>query len=73
VLHSPDNEIWAVEIKRSTAPRLTRGFYEACRDIQATHKWVVTSDSERYPLPEKVEVIGLMDFLEIIQNKQHDL
>lgn len=73
VLRSPDNEIWAVEIKRTTAPKLTRGFYEACKDIQATHKWVIHANPERYPLPEKAEVIGLMEFLNIVQKKQGDL
>lgn len=70
VLHTPDNEIWAVEIKRTTAPKLTRGFYDACKDIQATHKWLVNADNERYPLHKGVEVIGLIDFLKAIKKKQ---
>lgn len=69
VLHTPDNEIWAVEIKRTTAPKLKRGFYEACKDIQATHKWVISTSNEQYPLPEKVEVVGLIEFLNIIKIK----
>jgi len=69
VLHSPDNEIWAIEIKRTTAPKLKRGFYEACEDIKATHKWVVNANNDRYPLPENVESIGLVMFLKLLQNK----
>ncbi len=72
VLRTPDNEIWAVEIKRSTAPKLTRGFYEACKDVKATHKWVISTNQEQYPLPEEVEVIGLIDFLKIIR-KNHSV
>jgi uncharacterized protein len=68
VLHTPDNEIWAVEIKRTVAPKLTRGFYEACKDVKATHKWVISANEDRYPLPHEVEVIGLLDFLRILQN-----
>jgi hypothetical protein len=69
VLHTPDNEIWAVEVKRNLAPKLTRGFYEACKDIKATHKWVVYANNDRYPLPNEVEVIGLVEFLKLIRNK----
>ncbi|TVQ89108.1 MAG: ATP-binding protein [Bacteroidetes bacterium] len=69
VLHTPDNEIWAVEIKRTAAPKLTRGFYEACKDVKATHKWVISANKDRYPLPHEVEVIGLLDFLRLLQNK----
>jgi predicted AAA+ superfamily ATPase len=67
VLETPDKEIWAIEIKRSSAPKLGRGFYEACKDIGATHKWIVNANSENYPLLNKVEVIGLLDFLRIIK------
>lgn len=73
VLHTPDNEIWAVEVKRNLAPKLTRGFYEACKDIKATHKWVVNANKDRYPLPDEVEVIGLVEFLELIQKKLKSL
>ena len=73
VLNTPDNEIWAVEIKRNQAPKLTRGYYEACKDIQATHKWVVNANNDRYPLPDEVEVIGLVEFLKLLQNKLKSL
>lgn len=73
VLQTPDNEIWAVEIKRTAAPKLTRGFYEACRDVEATHKWVISANMDRYPLPHKVEVIGLFDFMRILQNKSQTM
>ena len=70
VLYSPDNEVWAIEIKRSLAPKLSRGFYEACKDINATHKWVVYAGIETYPLPDDVKVVGLLEFLKHIQSKQ---
>lgn len=70
VLHSPANQTWAIEIKRSSAPKLTRGFYEGCKDIGATSKWVITANNDRYPLPGEVEVIGISEFLELIKEKQ---
>lgn len=69
VLHIPNGEIWAIEIKRASAPKLGRGFYEACNDIGATHKWIVNANDERYPLPSQVEVIGLVEFLNLLKIK----
>ena len=69
VLKTPDNEIWAVEIKRASAPKLSRGFYEACKDIQATHKWIVNAQEDQYPLTNEMDVIGLREFLKQITSK----
>ncbi len=63
VLKTPAGEIWAVEVKRNSAPRPGRGFYEACKDINADRKWIVYAGIEPYPLPDGLEVIGLFDFL----------
>lgn len=71
VLETPDREIWAIEIKRTTAPKLGRGFFEACNDIKATHKWLINGQSEQYPLANGVEVIGLLSFLELLESKLH--
>lgn len=71
VLESPEGEVWAIEIKRATAPKLGRGFYEACKDIGATHKWIVNATNDQYPLKDGVEVIGLIQFLEVLKLKNH--
>jgi predicted AAA+ superfamily ATPase len=69
ILHTPYQEIWAIEIKRSSIPKLSRGFYEACEDTQATHKWVITAEQGTYPMPNGVEVMGLMDFLAYLKGR----
>lgn len=66
VLESPKGKIWAIEIKKSTTPKLGRGFFEACNDIGATHRWVIHGGKDRYPLPNNVEAIGLAEFLSLI-------
>jgi hypothetical protein len=71
VLESPEGEVWAIEIKRASAPKLGRGFYEACKDIGATHKWIVNATNDQYPLKDGVEVIGLIQFLEVLNLKNH--
>lgn len=67
VLETPDRKTWAVEVKRSVAPKLTRGFFEACKDIQADRKFVIYGGNERYPLPNETEAIGLLDFLNLLK------
>ncbi|MFN7686645.1 MAG: ATP-binding protein [Sphingobacteriales bacterium] len=66
VLEGPDDEVWAIEIKRSAAPQISRGFHTAAEDIKATRKFVVYSGSERFPMGQSTEAIGLVDFLKLL-------
>ncbi|WP_026945258.1 ATP-binding protein [Algoriphagus marincola] len=63
ILEKGNQEIWAVEIKRSVYTTLSSGFHRACEDIGATRKMVVYSGNEQFYLKEKTEVVGLKDFL----------
>jgi predicted AAA+ superfamily ATPase len=51
----------AIEIKRGIAPRVSRGFHEACEDIVATSRFVVYSGTERFVAENGVEVLPLFD------------
>ena len=66
VLEGPDDEVWAIEIKRSAAPQISRGFHTAAEDIKATRKFVVYPGSERFPMGQSTEAIGLIAFLQMI-------
>jgi uncharacterized protein len=66
VIEGPGNQVWAIEIKRSSAPTLSKGFHSACEDIKATNKFVVYSGTERFPMPGNTEAIGLIEFLKMI-------
>lgn len=63
VLETPTGETWAVEVKRSSAPKLQKGFFVACDDIKADRKFVLYSGTERFPLAERVEALGVDQFL----------
>jgi uncharacterized protein len=41
VLTLPGGQLWAVEIKRSSAPRVERGFHAACADLKPNKRFVV--------------------------------
>jgi predicted AAA+ superfamily ATPase len=55
----PNGERWAIEIKRSTAPKVERGFHSACEDLQPARKRVVYPGQESYRLREDVHAVSL--------------
>jgi len=61
VLELPGGERWAIEVKRSRAAKPARGFYEACQDIKPSQRFVVHAGSERFPISEDVQAIGLRE------------
>lgn len=69
ILEGPGNQVWAIEIKRSAAPVLGRGFHTACEDVGATHKFLIYSGTERFPLSGNTEAIGLIEMLELVVDK----
>jgi predicted AAA+ superfamily ATPase len=58
VLSWPGGATWLVEVKRSLAPRLTRGFHSAWADLRPQRGFVVYPGQDRYRLEEDVEVVG---------------
>jgi len=64
----PDGCLWAIEIKRSLTPKVSRGFHSACEDLEPARKWVVYPGKERYRLAADVEAIPLPDLANEIQS-----
>ncbi len=67
VLEGPRGQVWAIEIKKSLAPKVAKGFYTASEDVGATRRFVVYSGSERYPLSGDAEAIGLIELLKMLE------
>jgi predicted AAA+ superfamily ATPase len=61
VIERPDGKLWVVEIKRGLAAKLERGFYQACEDLKPTRAFVVYAGSDRFPLAEGIEALGLRE------------
>jgi uncharacterized protein len=61
VLTWPDGREWAIEVKRTLAPKLERGLRSALADVEPERSFVVYPGSERYPLGEGVEAIGMAE------------
>jgi predicted AAA+ superfamily ATPase len=63
VLSWRDGREWAIEVKRSAAPKLERGMRSALEDLQPERSFIVYPGSERYRLAAETEAIGLADLL----------
>lgn len=54
-------ERWAVEIKHTAAPKLSKGFHLACEDISPTRRLVVHAGDESFPIGQGIEAMSLVD------------
>jgi predicted AAA+ superfamily ATPase len=61
VLTLPGDVHWAVEIKRGSAPKVERGFHQACLDINPARRFVVYNGKERFRLNAETEAISLAE------------
>jgi predicted AAA+ superfamily ATPase len=69
LLSWPNGELWAIEIKRSSHPKVERGFHSACGDLQPTRKWVVYPGDESYSLGHEVQAVSLHALCESLQDQ----
>jgi len=60
LLELPGNKVWAIEIKRSSAPTVTRGFHVASDDVAATRRIVVSSANAKFPMAGDIEHLPLL-------------
>ncbi len=58
VVEGPAGRRLAIEIKRSTAPAVSRGFRQGCEDLAVAEAVVVYPGAERYPLGGAVTAMG---------------
>ena len=61
VLELPKRERWAIEIKRSSAPKVSKGFHIAAADLKATSKFVVHSGAQSFPLGSQTQAVTLLE------------
>lgn len=63
VIEQNSKKKYAIEIKRSLAPTMSKGFHLGCIDIKATHQFIVYPGKERFPINKKVTAISLPDMM----------
>ncbi|WP_284166130.1 ATP-binding protein [Frigidibacter sp. SD6-1] len=67
ILRLPGGEVWAIEIKRATAPKLSRGFHIAAADIGATRKLLVYAGTREVPASEDTRALPLSVAIALLQ------
>ena len=68
ILTLPAGTIWAIEVKRSSAPKLERGFHTTCEDLEPKKRFVVYPGTERFPLDEFTDTIGIVGLMRELQS-----
>lgn len=51
------SQIWAIEIKRSSVCKLTKGFFLACEDLKPARKIVVHGGDDGFMMPNQAEAL----------------
>ena len=66
------DEPWAMEMKRSSTPSVSKGFHTGSVDINAGRKLVVHPGNGTFSLGQGIKAIGLSDLiLELRKLKQY--
>lgn len=60
--------LFGLEIKLSNAPKLSKGTYQAMKDLKLQKLYVITPEAEPFLLQKNVEVCNLAGFLKTIEN-----
>ncbi|WP_207099410.1 ATP-binding protein [Paracoccus shandongensis] len=59
VLRLPDGSTWAIEIKRTTSPKVSRGFHLAIEDIGADRKLLVYAGDRQVPVADGLRAMPI--------------
>lgn len=66
ILAFPGRAPWAIEVKRSLEPKVSKGFHHACEDIEPEKKFVVYPGKEAYKLPREIAATGVRGLVRMI-------
>jgi len=66
VLRLPGGKTWAVEIKRTTAPKVSRGFHTGAEDIQANRRFLVYAGEREVPVSNDIRALPLARAIELL-------
>jgi uncharacterized protein len=70
VLTFRNQQTWVIEVKRSSAPTVSRGFYQAATDLGAVRKLLVAPVAQPYPLKDGIEVVDVMTAIRWVTEKE---
>ena len=66
VVEKNNSKKFAIEIKRSLTPAVSKGFHLGCEDIEATHRFVVYPGGEKFLISKGVYAISLLELMDML-------
>jgi len=66
----PD-ELWAVEIKRSLSPKVSKGYYLACEELQVKRRFLVYPGEDSWFTASDTQVTSLSQLMRLIDNEKN--
>ena len=69
ILEFSPKDRWVIEIKRSSAPTVSKGFHLACEIIKPKQKFVVYAGDDIFPLPQDVTATSLTGIMKSVKEK----
>jgi hypothetical protein len=51
----------AIEVKRTSAPKIERGFHSACADLNPQKRFYVYPGTEGFPLDDRTDAISVVE------------
>jgi predicted AAA+ superfamily ATPase len=69
ILRLPGGEVWAIEIKRATAPKPSRGFHIAVEDIRATRRLLVYAGAHEVPVGQNTRALPLAATVKLLREQ----
>ena len=72
VLTFRNQQTWVIEIKRSSAPTVSRGFHQAAVDLGAARKLLVAPVEQTYPMKEHIEAVDVLTAVRWVTEQEHN-
>lgn len=66
VLTKSSVPVSCIEIKLSTAPQVSRGFYEVVNDLKTKHNYIIMPEGEAFPLKNDLWCYNLSEFIKSV-------
>jgi predicted AAA+ superfamily ATPase len=70
VLSFRNQQTWVIEVKRSSAPSVSRGFYQAATDLDAVRKLLVAPVEQTYAIKDGIEVVDVMTAIRWVKEEE---
>ncbi len=68
----PNGERWAIEIKQTLQPKMSRGFEEACADLDPARRLFAFPGTEPFPVKNDTKAMPMDDLMRDLAETAHE-